>query len=143
MPTLQITFDAADPGALAAFWAAALDYEVQRPPDGYDSWEAWAAAHGIPGEDWNDSTALVDPQGNGPRIYLQRVPEPKSAKNRVHLDLTVGGGHGTPLAERRRRVRAAVRRLSGLGAREIGEVEQRGEYWVVMQDPEGNEFCLQ
>jgi hypothetical protein len=86
---------------------------------------------------------VVDPDGKGPRIYFQQVPEPKSVKNRVHLDVNVGGGHGTALEERRPHVDAEVERLVGLGATRQDPMEQRGEYWVVMRDPEGNEFCLQ
>jgi predicted enzyme related to lactoylglutathione lyase len=71
------------------------------------------------------------------------VPEGKVAKNRVHLDLNVGGGHGTPLEDRKKAVDAQVDRLRGEGATVVRPVEQHDEYWVVMQDPEGNEFCLQ
>jgi hypothetical protein len=72
------------------------------------------------------------------------VPEGKTAKNRLHMDLNVGGGHAIDLDERRRRVDAEVARLKGLGASdERGAIEKRGEYWVRMNDPEGNEFCVQ
>jgi hypothetical protein len=92
---------------------------------------------------WNAASAIVDPEGRGPRLYFQRVPEPKVVKNRVHLDLNVGGGRQVPLEERRVRIDAAVDRLRALGAAPLRPVEERGEYWVVMTDPEGNEFCLQ
>lgn len=141
---LQVVFDAADPARLAAFWAEALGYRVPDPPPPHASWEDWARAEGIPEERWNDATAIEDPAGEGPRIFIQRVPEGKVAKNRMHLDLGVGGGHGTPLEERRARVDAEVARLKALGATdERGAMEQRGEYWVRMNDPEGNEFCVQ
>ena len=140
---IQIVFDANDPAQLADFWAIALGYIVQPPPEGFDSWDEWATAMEIPQENWNDARALVDPDGAGPRIFFQRVPEGKSRKNRVHLDVNAGGGHGTPIEERRSRVDAAVERLAAAGASVTGPVEQRGEYWVVMQDPEGNEFCVQ
>jgi Glyoxalase-like domain len=91
---LQVTFDAADPPALAAFWGELLGYVEQDPPEGFDSWEAWAVANEVPRERWGDYDARVDP--DGPRLYFQRVPEPKSAKNRVHLDLAVSGGRDTP-----------------------------------------------
>jgi predicted enzyme related to lactoylglutathione lyase len=71
-----------------------------------------------------------------------QVPEPKTAENRVHLDLAVGGGRGTPLAERRRNVAAAVERAVAAGATELREVDEGDEHWVVLQDPEGNEFCM-
>ncbi len=140
---IQVTFDCADPNRLAGFWAEALGYRLQPPPPGYDSWEAWAAEQGIPPEQWNAMSAVVDPDGVGPRLLFQRVPEGKTAKNRVHLDVNVGGGHGTPLEERKERVDAAAARLVAAGATRLRPFEQHGEYWVVMQDPEGNEFCLQ
>lgn len=141
-PSIQIVLDAADPASLASFWATALGYELQPPPQGYESWEEWATEMGIPPERWNDAAALVDPTGGRPRIFIQRVPEPKTAKNRMHLDIGVGGGHSTPLDERRSLVDTEVRRLVEAGASAVGPVEQRDEYWVVMRDPEGNEFCV-
>jgi hypothetical protein len=142
--SIQVVFDCADPSRLARFWAAALGYQLQDPPEGHDSWESWLRAEGVPEESWNDASAVVDPDGAGPRIFFQRVPEPKTVKNRVHLDLNVGGGRAAGLDENRRRVDAEVERLQAEGAtvqRPGGE--QRGEYWVVMQDPEENEFCVQ
>ena len=140
---IQIVFDAGDPARLADFWTAAIGYIVQPPPPDFDSWDDWAVAMGIPEENWNDARAIVDPEGQRPRIFIQKVPEPKTAKNRMHLDISVGGGHGTPLPERKLRVDAEVERLEELGATVFGPMEQRDEYWVVMQDPEGNEFCVQ
>ena len=139
---LQVTFDAADPQALAAFWGELIGYVEQDPPEGFDSWEAWAVANDVPRERWGDYAARVDPDGAGPRLYFQRVPEPKTAKNRVHLDLAVGGGRSTPLEERRRRVADAVERAVAAGAAKLREVDEGGEHWVVLQDPEGNEFCM-
>ncbi len=140
---VQIVFDAGDPARLADFWVEALGYMIQPPPPEFESWDDWARAMEIPEENWNDARAIVDPDGHGPRVFIQRVPESKSAKNRVHLDIDVSGGPGTPLEERRRRVDAEVERLVGLGATVIGPVELRGGYWVVLGDPEGNEFCVQ
>ena len=140
--SVQVTFDCADPGRMATFWAAALGYEQQAPPEGHATWEAFLAAQGVPEEEWGSASAVVDPEGRGPRIFFQRVPEPKAAKNRVHLDVDAGGGHAAPPNERRRRVDAAVERLTGAGATKVRVVEQRGERWVVMADPEGNEFCV-
>jgi hypothetical protein len=57
--------------------------------------------------------------------------------------VNAGGGHGTPAEERERRVLAEAERLAGLGATQVGPMRQRGEFWIVMRDPEGNEFCLQ
>ncbi len=141
--SIQVVFDCADPDRLAHFWAEALGYRLQDPPDGYATWEEFLAALGVPREEWNSASAIVDPDGAGARIYFQQVPEPKAVKNRVHLDVNVGGGRSTPLQERRKRVDAEVRRLIGAGATKLGPMEKEEEYWVVMQDPEGNEFCLQ
>lgn len=141
---IQLVFDAADPARLGAFWSEALGYRLEPPPPGFEDWETWAAAQGIPEERWNDACALEDPDGQGPRIFIQRVPEGKVAKNRLHLDVNVGGGHAVPPAERQVRVDAEVLRLKGLGATdERGAIIQRDEYWVRMNDPEGNEFCVQ
>jgi catechol 2,3-dioxygenase-like lactoylglutathione lyase family enzyme len=140
---VQIVFDCADPARLAAFWATALGYKVQDPPDGYGSWHEFLAAQGVPEDQWNSASAVVDPSGAGPRIFFQQVPEGKAAKNRLHLDLNVGGGPGTPLAERRQRVDAEAERLAAAGATRLRAFEERGEYWVAMHDPEGNEFDIQ
>jgi hypothetical protein len=115
--SVQIVFDCADPDKLAIFWAAALHYTKQDPP-----------------------SAIVDPDGTGPRISFQQVPERKSVKNRVHLDLNIGGGFGTPQDERRRRIDAEVNRILAIGGRKGRTVEERGGYFVNMFDPEGNEF---
>jgi len=137
----QVTMDATDPTRLAAFWAAALDYEVQPPPPGYASWEQLLEEQGVPRDQWGAASAIIDPDGVRPRIFFQRVPEPKAAKNRVHLDLQSGGGPGVPVEEQRRSARAEVDRLLSLGATEVSEQADLGVFWVVMQDPEGNEFC--
>jgi hypothetical protein len=139
---VQITFDCADPDRVAAFWAEALGYLVQPPPEGYASWPAFLTAQGIPEEEWPHVSAIIDPAGQGPRIFFQQVPEPKVVKNRVHLDVNVSAGIRDAVA-RRAQVDAAVERLIALGATKLRPYEERGEYWVVMQDIEGNEFCLQ
>ena len=140
---IQVVIDCADPARLAEFWAAALGYTMQDPPTGFATWQEFLAAQGVPESEWNSANAVVDPDKHGPRVYFQRVPEPKTVKNRVHLDLNVGGGHATPLETRRERVGAEARRLLSLGATQLRATELRGEYWIVMQDPEGNEFCVQ
>lgn len=141
---IQVVIDCADPAALARFWADALHYKLQDPPDGFETWQDFLRAEGVPEEVWNDASAIVDPESAGPRIYFQRVPEPKVVKNRVHLDLNVGPGIAAPMEDRQKSVDAEVERLKAAGATVMrpGSVE-RGEYWVVMQDPEGNEFCVQ
>lgn len=138
---IQVVFDSADPAGLAAFWALALGYVTQPPPPDYDSWEDWAREMGIPEERWNDASALVDPDGVGPRIFFQKVPEGKTAKNRVHLDVNVGAGLEPD--QRRSAVDAEAGRLRVAGATIVRQHEQRNEFWIVMQDPEGNEFCIQ
>ncbi len=142
--SIQLVFDTADPDREARFWAAALGYQLQPPPPGFDSWEALLREQGVPEDRWNDASAIVDPEGKGPRIYFQRVPEGKTAKNRMHMDLNVSGSRGVALEERKRRVNAEVVRLKSLGATdERGAIERDGEYWARMNDPEGNEFCVQ
>jgi catechol 2,3-dioxygenase-like lactoylglutathione lyase family enzyme len=140
---IQVTFDCADPDRLAHFWADLLGYELDSPPEGFDSWEAWLTEHGVPESEWNSASAVSDPDGRGPRIFFQRVPEQKQQKNRVHLDVNAGGARGRPDDERRAGVDAAVERAIAIGATKVRLVEERGERWYVMLDPEGNEFCLQ
>ena len=140
---IQVVFDCAEPDVLARFWAGMLGYMVQPSPEGFESWEVWLESMNIPKERWNEASAVVDPEGKGPRIYFQRVPEAKSVKNRVHLDVNAGGPRGTPDAERRANVAASVERALSLGARVLYEGEQDGEQWVTLADPEGNEFCIQ
>jgi hypothetical protein len=150
---IQVVFDCADPDRMSRFWAEALGYVLQDPPAGYGTWEEFLTAMGVPEDEWNSASAVVDPDGTRPRIYFQRVPEGKVVKNRVHLDLNVGGGLDTPIEERRTRVGAEANRLVAAGAtmfgphdeRDVmlGPHDERGEYWIVMQDPEGNEFCVQ
>jgi len=139
--TFQVTIDASDPDRLASFWAEVLGYELQPPPDGYETWESFAVANQIPEDDWDKYSALVDPAGDGPRIFIQRVPEPKMAKNRVHLDVNAGAGSEDP-HQRRLAVSDTAQRLQQLGATRLGEFDEYGSHWIVMQDPEGNEFCV-
>jgi hypothetical protein len=140
----QVVMDCADPARLAAFWAEALRYRLQDPPDGFATWHDWLKAQGVPESEWNSASAVVDPDGAGPRIYFQRVPEGKVVKNRVHLDLNVGGPRTTtPVDERRRRIDAEVERLVAVGALKLQSREVRGVYFVNMVDPEGNEFDVQ
>ncbi len=140
--TFQVTFDSADPGAHASFWAQALHYVLEPPPPGFDSWDAALDAWGVPPEHRNDRSALIDPDGVGPRLFFQKVPEAKSAKNRVHLDLRAAAGR--PREERAAALEAERDRLVALGARELARLEPDGlnELCIVMADPEGNEFCL-
>jgi len=138
----QITFDCADPGALGTFWAAALDYVVQPPPEGFDSWPDALRSWGVPEEDFNKANAIVDPSGAGPRVFFQQVHEAKAGKNRLHLDIPASDGVGTPVEKKLAQCQVKVDQLVGLGATVVGTVEEMGSGWIVMQDPEGNEFCV-
>jgi hypothetical protein len=140
----QVVFDCQNPDTVTRFWAEALGYKLQDPPTGFSSWEEWATANQIPQDQWDAMSAIVDPEGTGARIFFQRVPESKSVKNRLHLDLNVGGGQQVPLEARRKRIDDQVDRLVGLGATKVRTIaEQEGEYFVNMLDLEGNEFDLQ
>ncbi|WP_049565653.1 VOC family protein [Streptomyces sp. SBT349] len=139
----NLTIDCAEPGRLARFWALALGYVEKPPPEGFASWEDWFRHVELPEEEWDDGAYLSDPEGAGPALSLLKVPEPKVAKNRVHLDLQVGGGRRTPWEVRWPRVREAVTRLTAAGATVVEEHTMQGRPdHVVMADPEGNEFCL-
>jgi hypothetical protein len=139
---VQVTFDCGDPAALGAFWAEVLGYVVQPPPPGFDSWDAALEAWGVPDDQRNERSALVDPDGAGPRVFLQRVPEGKSAKNRVHLD--VRAAPGLAGEDRLAALEAECERLVALGGVRVQrfEADRLGQGHIVMQDPEGNEFCL-
>jgi len=139
-PTVQVVLDCADPGAQAQFWAAALGYVVQPPPPGHETWPDFLRELGVPEEQWNDRSAVVDPDGLRPRVFLQKVPEPKTVKNRVHLDVQVGAGLGPD--ERPGRVATEVERLLGLGATHADVGQPDDASFTVMRDPEGNEFCV-
>ena len=140
---VQITFDAGDPDRLATFWAQALGYIIQPPPEGFDSWDDWAGAMEIPAANWNDARAIVDPEGVGPRVFFQSVPEGKTAKNRVHLDVNAGGGLHVEQIAKVEAVETHVAALLEAGATLIERFDRDHEYWIVLQDPEGNEFCVQ
>jgi hypothetical protein len=118
----DVVFDAAHPASLARFWAAALDGYAVAPYD--DEELERLRAKGI-NDPEDDPTVLVEPATPGaPRLFFNLVPEPKTVKNRVHLDLRAADVEGE------------VARLIGLGATELA----RAENWVVLADPEGNEF---
>ena len=141
----QVTFDCAEPDPLARFWAVALGYAFPEPPAGFASWRAYWRHVGVPEDELDDGVdRLVDPDGVGPAIWFQQVPEPKVVKNRLHLDLRIGGGRDVPLERRRQRIEAEADRLVAAGATRLRVLEQEGldHYGVVLADPEGNEFCL-
>lgn len=136
---LQVAVDCADPERLAAFWAAVLGYVVGAPPAGYASWQDFSRSAGSVGEAWS---AVVDPAGAGPRVLFHRVPEPKAGKNRVHLDVRVSVAGEVSAETRRRQVDAEVARLQSLGGIYLRTEEDEHDYFAVMTDPEGNEFCI-
>lgn len=131
---IQIAMDAADPGALAAFWKEMLGYVEPPPPEGHDTWQDWLETNAVPKEKWNSVAVLIDPEGVRPRLYIQQVPEAKTAKNRVHLDVHATGDGGT--------LEEAVTEAETLGATRLWEKEEYGVRWITMADPEGNEFCI-
>ncbi len=141
---IQITFDCADPARLAAFWAEALGYQLQPPPNGFDTWDAALEAFEVPSDQWNSRSAILPLEGPHPRIFFQRVPEGKTVKNRVHLDVRAAPGLNG--ADRMAALETEADRLQSLGATRAYRVEpdesglENG--FITMRDPEGNEFCL-
>jgi glyoxalase superfamily protein len=134
----QVAFDCADPHAQARFWAQVFGTEVE---DHHDLVEQLVAAGRMPAEErtvidgrsaFRDVAAVRDPSGTEPRLFFQRVPEHKVAKNRVHMDIHVDEEHK----------KAEVERLTALGAQHYETHSDRGPTTYVMRDPEGNEFCL-
>ena len=149
--TVQVTIDAHDPRALSVFWKEVLGYVHPAPPgvelgpgeDPLRAWDEFLEANEVPLELRNSSSALEDPNGIGPRIFFQQVPEPKTAKNRMHLDVRTA----TELRgeERMAALEARCEELVALGGRRLARHEPEPPLiigFVVMADPEGNEFCL-
>jgi predicted enzyme related to lactoylglutathione lyase len=111
-PGMGLVLDCADPERLAEFWAPALGYVNVGTAGSY---------------------AVLLPDGRpGPKLLLQQVPEPKAAKNRMHLDIEVQD------------IESEAKRLEGLGAQRVqaDQVHEHGTTWILMTDPEGNEFCV-
>jgi hypothetical protein len=162
---VQVTFDAADPLAQARFWAEVLGYVIPGPPgvtlaDGEDPIEAWLGfleSVGVPADQRDRASAIEDPDGTRPRVFFQKVPEvsppelrtpPQEGlsrpKNRVHLDVRAAPGiEGSD--ERMAALEAECERLVALGARRVRRSEPAppmSKGFIVMEDPEGNVFCL-
>jgi catechol 2,3-dioxygenase-like lactoylglutathione lyase family enzyme len=135
----QVTFDCAEPERVARFWCEVLGYVVPPPPDGFASWDEY---DGVPPERRGATFACVDPSGVGARLFFQRVPEGKVVKNRLHLDVRVGTGLVGD--ERVAALESECARLLPLGATRVRlmPADEENESCLVMQDPEGNEFCL-
>ena len=110
--TIGLVLDCSDPTELAQFWSKALGYTTLGSAGNY--------------------VMLVDPDRVQPKLLLQAVPEPKAVKNRMHFDIEV------------RDIHAEVDRLVTLGATQVSEApcSEHGSTWVLMNDPEGNEFCV-
>jgi hypothetical protein len=145
MPTRwTLTMDCAHPAEQARFWALALGYVEREPPTGFDTWEAWLKHYEVPEDEWDDGAALRDPDGVLPNLTFLKVPEEKVAKNRMHIDIQVGGGRDdVPWEQRWPRVVAAAEKLIAAGATVLRTNELLGKPdGMVMADPEGNEFCL-
>jgi hypothetical protein len=136
----QVTFDCAEPERVARFWCDVLGYVVPSPPAGFATWDDFSRS--LPLERQGSRFACIDPSGVGPRLFFQRVPEGKVVKNRVHLDVRVGTG--LVGEERLDTLEAECARLVALGAVRVRLLAADGEdeSCIVMQDIEGNEFCL-
>ncbi len=137
---VQIVIDSADPHTLADWWAEALGWQVEAQEEAFirRMVESGAASEADTTTHrgalvWRTGAAVTSPEPGRPRVLFQRVPEPKTVKNRVHLDLHVGED----------RIRPEVDRLVALGAVEGKEWREVGGHWIAMTDPEGNEFDVE
>lgn len=133
---IDLTFDCRDAALLATFWKLALGYEDEPPPPPFATRDEWVASFGEE-DDGLGGAWLRDPDGMGPRLSILEVPEPKVAKNRLHLDVRVAGS-GSP-EERWGRIAAKVDLLLDAGATVLRLTEG---HHAVLADPEGNEFCV-
>ena len=147
----QLVIDCKDPELLARFWAAALGYVLEPPPEGFATWDDWRRDIGLPDSELGiGADSIIDPRGDGPRIWFRSDEAAKVVKNRLHIDIHVSGGRtgvegrSFPLAARTQRVDAEARRLADLGATITGPLGDDGldHYAVGMKDPEGNEFDI-
>ncbi len=137
-PVLQVAFDCSDPHRLVRFWADSLGYEVE---DNEEQITHLLESGDATPQDvmeydgrmvWRTGAACRHPDGSLPRLLFQTVPEPRSGKNRVHLDIHVGTGERDPLIER----------MIEAGATRLWDGQQGPHTWVTLADPEGNEFCV-
>ena len=138
---VQVTFDCEVPERVARFWCEVLGYVVPPPPPGFADWDEFNRS--LPVDKQDSAFACVDPTGAGPRLFFQRVPEGKTAKNRVHLD--VRAAPGLEGDERMAALEAQCERLVSLGATRVERHEPAPPMaagHMVMEDPEGNVFCL-
>lgn len=135
---ISLTLDCVDAALLGRFWKTALGYVDEPPPAPFTTREEWHASFGLAADDSVDDGAwLCDPDGFGPPLSILKVPEPKTAKNRLHIDVRVPG-HGSS-EERWARIRAKAELLVAAGGTAVEEFDG---HHIVMADPEGNEFCV-
>ncbi|MEV0581644.1 VOC family protein [Nonomuraea sp. NPDC050310] len=137
----QVAVDSADPHALADWWAEALGWEVEKQDEAFIR-SMVEQGHATESDTlvhkgalvWKEGAAIRHPEGleRAPRVLFQLVPEGKTVKNRVHLDVRVGAD----------KIKAEAERLAGLGATFLHEGRQGPTEWITMTDPEGNEFCV-
>jgi len=127
---MDLTFDCVDAERLARFWKLAVGYEEEPPPAPFATRAEWVASFGEPAREGDGGAWLRDPAGVGPRLVFLQVPEPKVAKNRLHIDVRVGA---------RDRIPAKVEELVAAGGRVLAAFDG---HHVVLADPEGNEFCV-
>jgi hypothetical protein len=148
----QLVIDCTDPDLMARFWAAALGYELEPPPEGFATWEDWRRDVGFPDDELDiGADSIIDPRGEGPRIWFRVEPDAKVVKNRLHFDIHastdgpyLSSVRKIPIEVRTQRVDAEAKRLVGLGATITGALAPEGldHYAVGMKDPEGNEFDI-
>jgi Glyoxalase-like domain len=133
---IDLALDCANPKRLAEFWKLALGYVDAPPPPPFATTQEWLTHHGVPEEEWDLGAWLCDPADVGPRLFLQGVPEPKVAKNRLHMDVRVARRDAE---DRWARIIEMAERLRVAGATTLAQYAGRH---IVMADPEGNEFCV-
>ena len=148
----QLVIDCTDPDLLARFWAAALGYVLEPPPEGFATWDDWRREVGFPDDELGiGADSIIDPRGEGPRIWFRVEPDAKVVKNRFHFDIHastdgpyLSSVREIPIEVRTQRVDAEAQRLAGLGATITGALTAGSldHYAVGMKDPEGNEFDI-
>ncbi len=125
---------------MAAFWSAALDYRIDSVPEGYDGWMEYQIGQGFPEDERVRFATVYNPQGPE-RVSFLGVPESKTVKNRLHLDIQATLPDDS-MARKIERVDALVAQLREIGGTALRTGRERGQYFVTMADVEGNEFCV-
>jgi catechol 2,3-dioxygenase-like lactoylglutathione lyase family enzyme len=142
----QLTIDCHDAAKLVAFWQPLLGYEVPSPPEPFATWRDWYLSVGVPEDEieGDGTDRLVPVDGKGVAIWFQPVPETKSVKNRLHLDLRVSPGRSVSREQRRREIEPVVAQVEATGGSLIRwtEAPEADHVYAVLADPEGNEFCV-